>query len=302
MIRDMLATNTGIKLRWPNDYTVTSDEFRARIFKDYRPRIPIYFATTVSTDNLEDVKGHLLEKCLVLLVVPQEMPPGQELDGPASLDILEHRLRLKSTLDPRVVKDENTQGLMGNYAKTFLDIAQYADRIADTSAVITTCDHAVRLGLDSERTAQVMFLSSKLLADVGATDKAQTFLDSANKLVKQDDRVRVQTSWVQAQILRSRGNYPAAETLYLANARIAPDLYWDLSDMYHFDLKDNARAESVLDTWYRMVPQNWGNTVRYVEGLRSTFADRQRALQVLDAWAAKNPRDSARVKAYRGAI
>ena len=302
MIRDMLATNTGITLKWPEDYTVSPDQFRARVFKNYHPRIPIYFATTVEPSSMEDAKGHLLQKGLALLVVGQEIPEGQELDGPATMDIFFNRLRLKSTLDPRVVKDENAVGLLGTYAKTFLDIAQYAARNNDTASCIKASDEVVRLGLDPERQIQVLFLTSKNLADVGVVGKAQLYLDSASKMVKQERSTRGAITWTQAAIDRAAGKYAAAESLYLTLIPVAPELYWDLSEMYRTGLKDNARAEAALESWYGKVAQDWPNTARYIDALLSRFGDRTRARQVLDAWMKKNPKDSAEAAALRRTI
>ncbi|MCX6840809.1 MAG: DUF2723 domain-containing protein [candidate division WOR-3 bacterium] len=302
MIRDMLATNTGITLKWPEDYTVSPDQFRARVFRNYHPRIPTYFATTVEPSSMEDAKGHLLQKGLALLVVGQEIPEGQELDGPASEEIFFHRLRLKSTLDPRVVKDENAVGLLGTYAKTFLDIAQYAARNNDTASCVKASDEVVRLGLDPERRIQVLFLTSKNLADVGVVGKAQLYLDSASKIVKQDRSTRGAITWTQAAIYRAAGKYAAAESLYLTLIPVAPELYWELSEMYRTGLKDNARAEAALESWYGKVAQDWPNTVRYIDALLSRFGDKARARQVLDAWAKKNPKDSAEAAALRRTI
>ncbi len=302
MIRDMVATNSGITLKWPEDYAVTPEQFQARVFKDYHPRIPIYFATTVEPSNMEDVKGHLLQKGLALLVVGREIPPGQELDGPATTDIFFHRLKLKSTLDPRVVKDDNAVGLLGTYAKAYLDIAQYAARNGDTASCIRASDEVVRLGLDQERQAQVLFLTSKNLADVGVVDKAQLYLDSASKMVKQERSTRGAVTWTQAAIYRAAGKFAAAESLYLTLVPIAPELYWDLSEMYRTGLKDNAKAEAALESWYARVVPDWPNTARYIDALLTRFNDRPRARLVLDAWMKKNPKDTAEAAALRRTI
>ena len=302
LIRDLIATNTGIKLRWPDDYAMTTDQFRALVFKNYHPRIPIYFASTVDPASEQDVQGHLLEKGLAYLVVGQEIPQGQELDGPATIDILFHRLRLNSTLDPHVAKDENTVGLMGDYAKAFIDVAQYAANIGDSATCIKASDYAVRLGLDREHRAQTLFLTSKDLADVGVVDKAQLYLDSASKMIKADRSTLAAFAWTQAAIYRAAGKYAAAESIYLTLVTIAPELYWDLSDLYRIGLKDNVRAEAALDSWYGKSAPDWPNTSRYVDGLLSRFGDRTRARQVLDAWAKKNPKDSAKASALRRTI
>jgi tetratricopeptide (TPR) repeat protein len=272
------------------------------VFKNYHPRIPIYFATTVEPTSMQDVQGHLLQKGLALLVVGQEIPQGQELDGPASEDIFFHRLRLKSTLDPRVVRDDNVVGLLGTYAKTFLDIAQYAARNGDTASCIKASDEVVRLGLDPERQAQVLFLTSKNLADVGAAEKAQFYLDSAGKLVKPDRSNRGAVAFTQATIYSAEGKYAAAESIYLSLVTVAPELYWKLSELYRTGFKDNARAEAALESWYAKVSPDWPNTARYIDGLLTQFGDRARARQVLDGWMRKNPRDSAPAAALRRTI
>jgi len=298
MIRDMLATNTGIKLRWPDEYTMTSDEFRKRIFVNYKPQMPIYFATTVSPENTKDVDGHLLQKGLAQLIVPEVVPSGAEFDGPATIDIVFNRLRFTSSLDPRVVKDDNTRGLLINYARTFLDVAQYCDKVKDTVHGVQACKWAIQLGLDKDKRAQLMFLMSRLLANFGKPDLAQLYLDSANSMVKQDATTRVQTAWNQAAILRAQGNFAASESIYQSIVRMAPELYWDLYELYK-GTKDLAKAEMTLDNWYHAVPQNWDNTQRLLDAVVGELQDHKHALAVLDSYGMKNPKDSQKVRLAR---
>jgi hypothetical protein len=302
MIRDLLATNTGMKLKWPGDYTLPSDRFRALVFKDYRPRIPIYFATTVEPSFEQDVQGHLLQKGLADLVVGPEVPQGQDVDVPASEEILFHRLRLKSTLDPHVVKDENTVGLLATYAKTFLDVAHYAAMAGDTAACIKASDYATALEVDPPRRIQIFLLTSRNLAEVGAISRAQACLDSAGEMGKTDRSIGPTIAWTQAEVDRAAGRYAAAESIYRRLLPIAPELYLELSDMYRTGLGDNVRAKAALDSWYGTTNQDWPNTSRYVGGLAGTFGDRARAREVLDAWMRRNPKDSAKASALRKTI
>jgi len=302
MIRDMLATNTGLTLKWPEDYALPADQFRALVFKNYRPRIPLYFATTVEPSSMEDVKGHLLQQGLALLVVGQDVPAGEEVDAPTTTDVFFHRFRLTSALDPRVVKDDNTVGLLATYAKVFLDVAQYAAENGDTAGCIRASDEVVRLGLDPERRMQVLFLTSRNLADVGVAEKAQLYHDSANMMAKADASTRGMAAWTQAAIYRSAGKYAAAESLYLLLVPFEPELYWELSEVYRTGLKDNVRAEAALESWYGKVPQDLPNAVRYTDALLARFGDRARARQVVDAWTKKNPRDSTGAALLRRTI
>jgi hypothetical protein len=295
MIRDIVATNTGIRLRWPDEYTMSTEDFRRKVFANYQPQMSVYFATTVSPENTKDVDGHLRQKGLAQLIVPEEVPTGQEFDGPATIDIVFNKLKFTSSLDPRVVKDDNTRGLLINYARTFLDVAQYCDRVHDTTHGVQASLWALQLGLDKEKRAQLMFLMSRLLANFGKPELAQRYVDSANTIIKQDPTTRVQTAWTQAAILKAQGNFAASESIYQNIVRMAPELYWDLIELYR-GTGEVAKAKTTLETWYRSVPQNWDNTLRLVDAMVQQLADRRGALAALDSYAFKNPKDSQKVR------
>jgi hypothetical protein len=307
MIRDLIATNGGIKLKWPDDYALTSEDFRAKVFtKDYSPKIPIYFATTVSPENLKDVDGHLIQKGLAKLVVPQVVPPGGDFDGKTTIDLVFNKMRLSSSLDPRVAKDENTKGLLINYAVTFLDIAQYCDSTHDTANGLRACDMALRLDLEKEKRSQLMYLVSHLLAKLGATASAQARMDTAIALSgrdqNKDPQTQFQVMWNQALILKAEGKLAQAESLYQNLVRMAPELYWELYDLYRTGLKDNEKAANTLDNWYRSVPQNWDNTRRLVSVLAGQLQDKARANLALDTWLKRNPKDTQKVRLMREAM
>jgi hypothetical protein len=307
MIRDLVATNGGIKLRWPDDYAVTPEQFRAKVFtNDYKPRIPIYFATTVSPDNLKDVQGHLIQKALAKLVVPQEVPPGGELDGKTTIDIVFNKMHLSSSLDPKVAKDENTQGLLINYAVTFLDIAQYCDSTHDTANGLKACEDALRLDLGADKRAQLMYLVSHLLAKFGQSASARARIDSAIALsgrdAGKDPSVQFQRMWTEALIQRSEGSLDQSESTYQNLVRMAPELYWELYDLYRTGFNDRAKAAATLETWYKTVGPNWDNTRRLVRALSDQLRDRARASEVLDTWFRRNPKDSQKVRIEREAM
>jgi len=298
MIRDMVATNTGIKLRWPDEYTITTEEFRKRVFANYKPQTNIYFATTAGPENTRDVEGHLLQKGLAVLVVPESVgtePDGPPVDYPATVDFVFNKMRLSRTLDPRVVKDANTRSLLISYVKTLMNVAQYCSQVKDTVHGVQACRWSIQLGLTRDYRAQVMFQMSPLLANLGRPDLTQTYLDSANAMMDQSPATRAQTARTQAAILRAQGNFAASESIYLSIVRMVPDWYWDLYDLY-LGAKDMPKAEATLDNWYRAVPQNWENTRRLVDVLTGQLEDRKRAAAVLDSYALRNPSDSQKVR------
>jgi tetratricopeptide (TPR) repeat protein len=321
MIRDLVATNTGIKLRWPDEYTVSSEEFIKRVFKDYQGKTPIYFATTVSPDNLRDVQGHLLQKGLAKLVVGQYLPEGRDFDGPATIDLMFNKMNMKSSMDRAVTKDENTKGLLINYAVTFLDLAQYCDSVRDTVNGIRACESALRLDLESEKRAQLMYLLSHLLARFGQTASAAARTDSANVLMgadtslnatakpkadqeqqRRDMTARFQTLWTQANILRAEGKYSEAEAVYQNLVGLLPDMHWELFDLYSTAMNDKVKAAATLEQWYRKAGANWDNTRRLAQAFAGKLHERQRASQVLDTWVKNNPRDSQKVRLVRDSL
>jgi hypothetical protein len=303
MIRDLLATNVGIKLRWPDEYTVSSDEFRARIFRDYKGETPIYFATTVSPDNLKDVEGHLVQKGLVKLVVQDPYREGGEFDGKATIDLVFNQMRMKSSLDRSVAKDENTRGLLINYAVTFLDLAQYCDSVRDTVHGLKACDYALTLDLEQEKRSQLMYLVSHMLAKFGAVERAEALVDSANLLSGRDPgkdpTIQFQTMWTQAIVLRAQGKLLQSESLYLNLVRMAPELHWELYDLHRTGFNDPARAAQTLESWYRTAQPNWENTRRVARAYANQLQDKARAGAFLDSWLQKNMRDSLKVRQFR---
>jgi hypothetical protein len=303
LIRDLVATNGGIKLRWPDDYVVSPEEFRAKVFtKDYSPRIPVCFATTVSPDNLRDVEGHVVQRGLSKVVVAKPTGMGGDFDGKATIDLVFNKMRLTSSLDPKVTKDENTRGLLINYAVTFLDIAQYCDSTRDTVNGLKACNFALRLDLEKEKRGQLMYLISHLLAKFGQNDRALIAIDSANLLSgkdpKKDMTTQFQVWWTEALIKRSQGNLVASESLYQQLVRMAPELYWDLYDLYRTGFKDKEKAAQTIDAWYRAAGQNWDNTKR-VYAAYLQLADQARAGATLDTWLKRNPRDTQKVRLFR---
>jgi tetratricopeptide (TPR) repeat protein len=308
MIRDMVATSTGIHLKWPDEYTITPAQYQARVFRNYQGQMPIYFATTVGEDNLQDVDGHLVQQGLARLVVQDPQAYGGDLDGKTSFDLVLNKMKFNGTFDPHVAKDENTRDMLITYAVTFLDLAQYAVQVNDTADGIKVCDYALKLGMEPGHRGDMMYLASHLLAKFGQNDRAQAVLDSANALLgkdpARDPEARFQAMWTNALVFRNEGKYAAAESIYrtLVSANGAQDLYWELYDLYRTGEKDNDKAAATLEAWYHSVPQNWDNLQRVLGAMVNQLDDKVLANQMLDTWLRRNPRDTQRVRAMRSAL
>jgi hypothetical protein len=317
MIRDILATNTGVKLRWPDEYTISPEEFRARVFKDYRPQMPIYFAATVQPDylveNLNAVQGHLVQRGLVREVVqdPQhesdtKLSDGAFFDSKTTMDLVLNQMKFDGTFDPRVAKDDNTRGLITCYAEMFTTLAECAAQAVDTARGLKLCDYALRLGVSPYDCALLRYTVSPDLVRLGHSLRAQAELDTANLLMgadsAKDPRIRYQATWDEAIIQRGLGNLAQSESLYAMLVRVNPELYWELYDLYRTGFKDNAKAASALDAWFHAVPQNSDNLQRVLSAMTTQLNDKARASQMLDTWLKRNPRDTERARTLRSAM
>ena len=181
IIRDMVATAGGVKLKWPDDYASTSAEYSAKVFgPGYHARTPIYFATTVAARSLQDVGAHLRLEGLVYRVVP-ETGAGM-VDVPRSRYLVDSVYATKSITDPRVHRDDNTRGMLLTYAATYMSLAnEYREenRPQDAEHVL---DLAARLDMDRDHKMTVLYHLSTFALAAGHYDRALAALDTVRAL------------------------------------------------------------------------------------------------------------------------
>ncbi|MEO0077966.1 MAG: DUF2723 domain-containing protein [candidate division WOR-3 bacterium] len=260
MIRDIVATAGGVRLKFPDDYETSSEAFIAKVFgPGYVPRTPVYFATTVSPDNLVDVASHLrLEGLVKRVVAERDIVPGEgQVDVERTRHLLMNAFKLNSILDPRVERDDNTRGLLTNYAHSYLMLAgEYARRNDFTSAtdVLTA---AVRFDLESTQRALLFYYLSRYAALSRDYKRAQAAVDSALAYGKDDPRLRLELSLQDGAVSQVAGNYQRAEKSYLEALAIDPsrrEVMQALLDMYLEDMHDTGRARTLLTDWLRRSP------------------------------------------------
>lgn len=260
MIRDIVATAGGVKLKWPDDYESSPEAFMAKVFgPGYTPRTPVYFATTVSPDNLADVASHLRLEGLVRRVVGEsDLIPGEgQVDVERTRYLLMEAFRLGSILDPRVERDDNTRGLLTNYAHSYLMLAgEYARRndFASATEVLTS---AVRFDLEPTQRALLFYYLSRYAALNRDYRSALTAIDSALTYGGSDPRLRLELSMQNGAISQIAGDFSRAEKAYLEAMTVDPnrrELMQALFDMYVDDMHDTARARVLVTEWLRRSP------------------------------------------------
>jgi len=252
MMRDIVATSAGVKLRWPDDYACTPEEYEAKVFTEtYNPRTPVYYATTVSHDNLLDVEWHLRLEGLVNRVVREKGADMVDVDRTRHL--MYDVYVMNSMLDPKVEKDENTRGLLINYAASYLALAgeyQKANRNADAQEVI---EKALSFPLDQDRKVPLFYHASMFATLMGQYDKAIGYLDSIQMRGYQDPELSLRRGYAYQR----RGDFAKAESAYqaaMAADPSRPDGVQALYQLYTEDMHDTAKARALMQQWLKRAP------------------------------------------------
>jgi len=254
MMRDIIATSAGIKLNWPGDYACTPEEFRAKVFTPgYHPRSPVYYATTVSRDNLEDVEPNLRLEGLVNRVVPEA--GTNQVDAERTRHLLYDVYVMQSMLDPKVEKDENTRGLLINYAASYLALAgeyQKADRNVEALEVL---EKALGFDLDKDRKIPLFYHASVFAMMDAKYEKALTYLDSIEGQGYKDPELSLR----RGLAYQGLGDFARAEAAYraaIAGDPTRPDPLEALYRLYLDDIHDTSKARALLQEWLQRAPRD----------------------------------------------
>jgi tetratricopeptide (TPR) repeat protein len=254
MIRDMVATSAGIKLKWPDDYGSTSEEFKAKVFgSGYNPKSPVYFATTVAREKLADVQPFLRLEGLVYRVVPE--PGDNQVDLARSYDLLMNRYQMNSMLDPRVHKDDNTRGLFITYAASYLGLSSELRRVGRLKDAEEVLKRAARFDLDPDKRATLFYHLSVSAFENGSLDLALAALDTVKLLGLTNPEFDIQ----RGVIFEAKGDYRGAEQAYLAamaSGAQRPAPVQSLTRIYLEKLGDTGRARALLEQWLQRMPQD----------------------------------------------
>ncbi len=254
IVRNIVATAGGVRLKWPDDYGLTPEEYAAKVFgSGYHPRTPVYFASTVSPGNLEDVRSHLRLEGLVYRVVADV--GAEQVDLARSRYLVDSVFVMNSIFDPRVQKDDNTRGLLLTYAATFMAMANEYRRQNRPHDAKHVLDLASRLELNKDRRITLLYHLSTYALQIGDNDRALEALDTMRALgYDQPDLVAR-----RGAALERKGEFRAAESAYLEAANADPgrgEFVEALVRLYLDRLRDTARAKAMLQLWLRRVPSD----------------------------------------------
>ncbi|MEO0076676.1 MAG: hypothetical protein ABIK19_03290, partial [candidate division WOR-3 bacterium] len=254
MIRDIIATNAGIKLKWPEDYASTAEEFMQKVMDNYYEGVmPIYFATTVDrAENLKDVEPYLRLEGLVNRVT--NVKSQGQVDIQRTQELI-NQYKMTSMLDPKVHKDDNTKGLFMNYIASYAALSQKYQEAGQLDLAISTLAQTLRFDIDPQRKIPIYYNLSVFSVLKQDFNNALAYLDSVEATGYKDVDIIVRRGW----IYQTQGNYQAAEQAYQA-ARIQypnrPEPIQSLISLYTDYLYDTTKAKNLLNEWLQRNPND----------------------------------------------
>ncbi len=254
MIRDIIATNAGVKLRWPEDYASTAEEFMTKVMDNYNEgQMSVFFATTVDRgENLKDVEPYLKLEGLVNRVTNNKNLGQVDV---ARTQYLLDNYKMVSMLDPKVSKDDNTKGLFMNYIASYAALSQEYQKAGQLDLAITTLAKTLSFEIDPQRKVPIYYNLSMFSLMKQDFAGSIAYLDSVDKLGYKDPELTLRRGWIYQQ----QGNYQAAEQVY-QQAQIQnpnkPEPVQSLVSLYTDYMFDTAKAKTVLQDWLRKNPND----------------------------------------------
>jgi tetratricopeptide (TPR) repeat protein len=261
-IRLIIAANAGKKLTFAQVLAPPEEYARLVFGKDYKEKHPVYFAATVSDDNMTGLDKYLSFEGMLYRVVPDSSAKKQP-----NIEMTRHNLndvyRMRGLTDPKVYKDENTQRLLGNYAVSFWNLGMALRRKVEAARQEGRNDEAFKLQMEAlaqfeqahkivpEESAGLNWLGVSY-AEMGDFPKA---LDNFRQLIqKESNNVYL---IIQMGVTFQQAGMPDSAEYYLTKAiTLNPNLGEGYGRLYAFYLerRDTAQAISVLENWLARNP------------------------------------------------
>ena len=271
MIRNILATNAGIRLS-ERDYVSSQQEFAEKYLKNYRGRVPIYFASTVSADNFEGFRPYLRLEGLVYRLVGDSIDPIYGVNVEKTKNFFYRTYRYTGLFNPEhygflsrllvdfekrkaqgeffdydLYKDENTRRLYTNYAAGLASLGVVLRERGDLPG---TAD-AWRFALLFEPYQNIYFTYNLgvIFAQMGMMDSAVVYLSN---IETEDPGMTVQIGTFFA----NTGQYGRALEYFQRAIDLNPRYAQAYSAlvMTHLAMDNKEAAIQVLENWLAVNP------------------------------------------------
>jgi len=285
MIRNIIAANAGIRLK-EEDYVITQQEFAERHLKNYKGKVPIYFASTVSAENFEGFRPYLRLEGLVYRVVGDSADPNFAVDVQKTRNFFYRTYRYTGIFDPEqqkfvssvlvdydrrkeegeffnygLYKDDNTRRLYTNYAAGLASLGVKLREQGDLEGTLDAWRFA--LLFDPYQNIYFAYNLGVLFAQMGMRDSAYQYL---SRIEVQDPAMMVQIGSVFA----NTGYFDRAIEYFQRAIGINPRYSQAYSSlvMTYLTMNDKASAINVLEDWLAVNPRdtNARNMIEELKG------------------------------------
>jgi tetratricopeptide (TPR) repeat protein len=162
---------------------------------------------------------------------------------------------MKSMLNRKVEKDENTRGLLINYAASYLSLASEYQKTNRNLEALEVIEKAMEFDLDQDRKVPLFFHASMFATLNGQYEKAIGYLDSIQARGYQDPDLALRRGYAY----QGKGDFVQAEAAYraaIAEGPNRPDPIQALYRLYLDDMHDTAKARALMQQWLQRAPND----------------------------------------------
>ncbi|MFC1476610.1 protein O-mannosyl-transferase family [Fibrobacterota bacterium] len=267
--------NAGIVITLPGRDTKhalrVQDQMVVNIVDSNKWKKPIYFAVTVSGDNLMGVGPYLQMQGLVYRVLPRQVPRAVQLDLDRTIFLLDKVYRFRSLGDGSAPISETGRKLMSNYAASFIQVAvTLRQPLAQMKAEIAGYEASLN---DSSVVVDTVYTIEERMRDIEA--KRKEYNEVLNLVVNKLDQCIGLMPWdwrprlLQQEILLANDRWDEAMERIEVALKIEPgNKEYRKVKARIYDLKgDKAKANELLkglageesDPWpsYSMICKNY---------------------------------------------
>ncbi|MEW6685452.1 MAG: DUF2723 domain-containing protein [Candidatus Edwardsbacteria bacterium] len=283
-VRDIIAANVGKGKNEagqldPRLLLAADTTWVRQIFdSNYQEKYPVYFAVTVSEDNLMGVQPHLRFEGLVYKVVPEQL--NKAVDVERSRYNLYEVYRYRGIFDPAVYKDDNTAKLLGNYAVAHWQIGLALRRSGRIAEAVQEFERAAQLAPDEPANFHWLGMT---YAEKGRALKIE---GESLKIKGQTKQAEMKFALAESTFTKAIGNFKKLAELYPQD----PRLFAQLGTVYA-EAGRIKEAISVLQHSIEINP-NFGEGYGALFWIYAEQNDSAKAIGVLESWLKRFPNDN----------
>jgi tetratricopeptide (TPR) repeat protein len=254
-------------------------------------RKPVYFAVTVSNNNMMGLQPYLQMQGLVYEILPAQIPADERVDMDRTMFLLDKVYHFRGLGTSREPMNETTEKLLSNYAASFIQVALLLRNPLLTlkneieSMEMTLSDSTVP---DGSAAARRTMLAQKRTEYDGMLNTGLTKLDQCVSLMPWDWRPRA----LRQELLITHGRYETALEKIREALKIEPDNeeYLKIEAQVLEKLGRRAEANTVLRKLAQTESDSW-NTSAYLCNNYQEMGEWDSAIAVMEQYQNAHPGD-----------